>query len=86
MPRLENSGTAVNDFCERTGEGSSTFDLCKGCAAYYRGNTTAGAGLKLYHQGEPNGTLEGDVEHPDYDDLDYKCEICDHLLTDRHDY
>ena len=31
MPRVENVGPAVDGWCDRTGEASSTVDVCNAC-------------------------------------------------------
>ena len=81
MPRLENTGDAVSAWSEKSGEGSSTFDLCQDCAEEHEGTTLAEAGLKPYHTGEPSGTLEGEVDHPSYSDDSYVCACCEADLT-----
>lgn len=75
--RLENCGPEVDEWCENTGEGSSTIDVCAGCASgMYLENA------KPIGQNEPEGEWEGNVDHPSYSDDDYHCALCKRLLQD----
>jgi len=83
MPRIENMGENVSEFCEASGDGSSTFDLCACCAEVLEDDPHAyDAELEPYN-GDPYGDdgYGGDCEHPDYDEEDYVCEICGDQLT-----
>ena len=80
MPRMENTdrngSTEIRDFCNATGEGSSTFDLCKRCAAKYLYMPLSAARLIPYN-GDPAGILGNDgVDHPEYRGEDYECAVC----------
>lgn len=88
MPRVENCGENVGDWCEETGEGSSTYDVCRSCAADLSKNPHRYDNkLKPYGwAGEPAGTdgwANDGCEHPDYADEDYHCAVCDKRLTAR---
>jgi len=83
MPRLENAGVVVDRFYQKTGSGTSTFDLCLDCANKYKGSALVSLPLAPYHKNEPAGILEGEVDHPNYDDCDYKCDLCGKLLTNK---
>lgn len=83
MPRIENIGDNVTEYCERTGEGSSTFDICTGCASHLETDPHVYDAILSPYNGDPEGDGgydEGCV-HPDYDDEDYICEICYKALT-----
>lgn len=81
MPRVYNEGTEVHEWSEETGNGSSVFDLCNKCYPEVVGFAPEVMGLVLYQPGEPEGVLEGGVEHPDYDDDYYTCTYCGEVLT-----
>ena len=87
MPRFENTdnagSTAIRDYCRTSGNGSSTFDVCHRCAEDVRGLTPAEAGFSLNDRHEPQGFLDGAVEHPDYEDDEYLCAVCGKTLTSR---
>jgi hypothetical protein len=83
MSRFENVGQEVNEYCERTGEGSSTFDLCS-----RRGPKMDGAPTPPHwiYNGDPVGELVDTEEcAPDGygGDEDYHCQSCDKKLTDK---
>lgn len=93
MPRLyiggadEASEKALGDFCERTGNGSSNFDLCCSCAKDWDGIGELPSECGPYN-GEPEGEgiqyqLVGDdgAAHPCYEDEEYDCEVCGKRLT-----
>jgi len=82
MPRFSNEGDAVTDWCVRTGEGSSTRDLCVWCAIGMAGEPWPDD--EVDRTGEPVGVhCPGDVEHPPYEDgTDYWCADCACILTD----
>lgn len=98
MPRHENCGPEVEKFCEETGEGSSTFDLCNVCSKQWGGHDlpiedvgernpwTKGCRQVDTYNGDPAGTLSdtGDVCHPPYEEQSppYECEICGEELTE----
>jgi len=85
MPRVANSGSNVDEWCNRSGNGSSTHDLCKWCAGTLERNPH-GLDLRPYN-GDPVGTegWSGDVDHPEYAECDYTCEVCGKKLTSRDD-
>lgn len=80
MPRVENRGANVEQWCQRTGNGSSTHDLCRYCAD----DLDSLQLLPRYHTDEPLGDegWGGNIEHPPYEDDDYICFICDTTLTE----
>lgn len=88
MPRYANNdshgSTQVADFCTKTGNGSSTFDLCRRCGLDAEGEPLAAYNLSPYN-GEPAGVLTNVEWHPDYDENDYVCECCGKPLTARDD-
>ena len=86
MPRVENMGDNVTEWCTASGEGSSTFDVCKGCAAKLETDPHRyDDELAVYGPHEPDGTdgRGGDCSAPDYDDEEYNCAVCDRRLTGR---
>lgn len=89
MPRIENSGDNVTDWCNTTGNGSSTHDVCKSCYSKLanKGKDAAARlakGLYLYN-GDPVGSdgWVGDIDHPPYEEEDYSCSSCGKKLTAR---
>jgi len=82
MPRFSNEGPAVTEWCERTGNGSSTRDLCAWCSYGITG--AAWPAEDCERTGEPVGVHdEGAVDHPPYEDgTDYWCADCACVLTD----
>lgn len=79
MPRVENTGANVDEWSERTHEGSTTHDLCKYCYKKLEKNPFALSDkLRPYGPKEPVGTdgWTGDVNHALYEEDDYKCEYC----------
>lgn len=88
MPRVENMGEAVDEWCNRTGNGSSTWDVCITCYEELdleNGTDLVNDKLEPYN-GDPDGEMRGgNVEHPDFgDDLcsDYRCMVCGKPLTE----
>jgi hypothetical protein len=92
MPRVEALGPEVDKFCEESGNGSSTHDVCLDCYADLLIDPHAhDEELKTYN-GEPDGAPShgwaGDVVHPPYEDLaeegnPYYCEVCNRELKAR---
>jgi hypothetical protein len=85
MPRVENCGANVETWCESTGNGSSTHDVCKACARLLERNPHS---LRLQpYNGDPVGTdgWVGEIDHPEYAGEDYSCEGCGRKLTSRDD-
>lgn len=84
MPRVENMGENVTEWCEKTGDGSSTFNLCTDCHDVLEDDPHAfDKKLKPYGDGEPEGDegRGGDASHPSYDEDDYTCDVCGCKLT-----
>ncbi len=89
MPRMAIVGVdpesekALGDYCEKSGNGASTFDLCKACAKEHEKTGELPPDCTPYN-GEPEGKyeLEGDVEHPPFEDEEYLCECCSKWLTE----
>ena len=75
--RVENLGANVSAWSEKTGNGSSTFDLCKAHAEQLDENPHRFDAILQPYNGDPPGEDgRGDnVEHPDYDECDYRCAI-----------
>ena len=70
--RVENLGANVEKWCDQTGNGSSTIDLCKSHAARLDKDPHCYDRIL-----QPFGTdgWGGDIEHPNFDDSDYRCAI-----------
>jgi hypothetical protein len=51
------------------------------CAKKYSGSALVALPLAPYYPKEPAGILEGEVDHPDYNECDYKCDLCGKHLT-----
>jgi hypothetical protein len=85
MPRVENVGPNVDEWHDKAdGEGSSTFDVCKRCAGHLKLDPHAfDKELAPFGVREPEGDegRAGELDHPDYDDEDYKCGVCERRLT-----
>ena len=81
MPRIENTGKNVTEYCQKTGNGSSTADLCNACYRKVDANPHA-FDLDRYN-GDPKGDQGwwGEIEHPSYSGDDYRCGVCDKKLT-----
>ena len=80
MPRIENHGDNVTEWCVETGSGSTTHDLCNSC---YKGvEKNPHKKLDLYN-GDPLGEAGwlGEIEHPNYSEDDYNCAVCHKRLT-----
>lgn len=77
--RVENLGANVSAWNERTGNGSSTHDLCTSCARQLERDPYCYDGILFPYNGDPVGEdgWGGDVEHPNYDECDYRCAIPD---------
>tara|TARA_R110000824_G_scaffold150836_2_gene321598 strand:- start:7119 stop:7412 length:294 start_codon:yes stop_codon:yes gene_type:complete len=74
MPRLENSGAAVNEWADRSQVPSHMVDLCDTCACVaHKENYPSWVRLD---NDEPKGTLESADWHPDYSEVDYRCDFC----------
>lgn len=85
MPRIENLGSNVSAWCNRTGNGSSTHDVCVRCYGRVEANPHAFDAQLDRYNGDPLGTegWGGDVAHPPYEDEDYTCAVCDRPLGER---
>lgn len=83
MPRCDNDGENVNEFCDRTGEGSSTFDLCKDCGEELENDPMAFVDDLKPYNGDPVGDAGHGfgADHPPYEGEEYQCEVCDKRLT-----
>jgi hypothetical protein len=76
--RVENLGENVSAWCDRTHEGSSTWDVCEEHAEYLDDDPSYyDNDLVPYGDGEPSGDAGrgGDVEHPPYADGSYHCAL-----------
>ncbi len=86
--RVENLGANVSAWCKKTGEGSTTYDLCVTCHAELLNDPhSLDNDLTPQGPGEPQGEdgYGGDVEHPSYNDTEYNCTICGTVLMDKED-
>lgn len=83
MPRIENIGDNVSEYCERTGEGSSTFDICTDCASHLETDPHVYDAILSPYNGDPEGDegYEAGCVHPDYDEEGYLCTFCYKPLT-----
>jgi len=84
MPRVENTGDNVSQYCEESGEGSSTFDICGGCEIDLIGDETCFVGILKPYNGDPighDGHSSG-ADHPPYSECDYTCDVCNNPLKD----
>lgn len=72
--RLMNSGNGVEEWCEATGNGSSTVDLCEDCADDMLYQDTPEDWVYGYR--EPVGQLEWSGMDPEYNESGYSCEVC----------
>jgi hypothetical protein len=84
--RVTNLGKNVEEWSDRTGEGSSTYNLCRYHARWLDSDPHCFDNeLNPYHIDEPVGEdgWGGDVEHPNFDDDEYRCVLkdCRCLLT-----
>lgn len=88
--RVENLGKNVDEwYAKNRGDGSSTHDVCRGCANRLEKNPHAFDDKLKPYNGDPQGDegWGGDVDHPPYDDDpgSYKCAACGKKLTDGRD-
>ena len=83
MPRVENNGDNVTEWCVRTSNGSTTHDICNTCYKVVQKNPHAFV-LDCYN-GDPLGNAGwwGEIEHPSYSECDYRCEVCKKRLTSK---
>lgn len=89
MPRIENIGNNIVEWADRTGEPSSTFDVCqKHYIMIMRDPHRYNNALTPYGHNEPSGDRGrgGDVDHPPYDEDVSSCAVCGCTLTGRDDY
>jgi hypothetical protein len=85
MPRVENSGENVLDWCasHRQARGT-TYDVCSRCHQHLANQPHAfDKWLQPSGEGEPQGTdgWAGDVEHPAYAYVQTDCAVCGARLT-----
>ena len=85
MPRHYNEdkegSSALADFCEASGEGTSLWDLCMDCSETMAGEPTPEGWC---FNGDPEGIISKYTETPvDYDEENYDCEQCKCNLTSR---
>ncbi len=82
MPRIENMGTEVTKWCEETGNGSTTWDLCRRCFKKVAGKPVSATKLTC-DNGDPEGTVGShDTCTPDYySEMGYDCDLCREPLT-----
>lgn len=85
---VENLGANVHAWCERTGNGSSTYNLCRDCHDELTVNPHAFPAVLRPYNGDPVGVdgWGGDVEHPPYGEFeDDRCACCGALLDQDRD-
>lgn len=84
--RVENLGENVASWSERTGNGSSTWDLCLPCARKLEREPHCFDTILVPYNGDPPGEKGrgGDCAHPSYQDDEYRCALptCQALLID----
>lgn len=88
MPRVEALGKNIDKFCRETGDGSSTYDVCRDCHNDLVNDPHCYDDELGVYNGEPDEPEDGwggEVEHPDYVDEDYRCAVCNELLTEEDD-
>lgn len=70
---------------QQNGDGSPTVDVCKSCHNDFTEgeelSDTSISELKQFRQGDMVGSTE--VEHPPYDDDDYRCACCGRRLKEK---
>jgi len=80
MPSVANCGEAVDVWYETESKGqagSSIYDVCNRCLPDVEEDPAL---LKPFN-GDPLGEwIEGE-DHPPYEDEDYRCAVCNKLLT-----
>jgi hypothetical protein len=86
MPRIANSGERVTEWCQSSGNGSSTHDVCKGCVddLPIPGDPSFRQ-LDLYNGDPPGEEWEVGTDHPSYAECDYNCALCRNKLTEEDD-
>lgn len=84
MPRLFNCGKNVDLHCQKTGDGSSTHDVCADCAQGFSEHFPTLEPALEPGNGDPQGDAGWQLgaDHPPYSDCDYSCELCHVKLTD----
>jgi hypothetical protein len=85
--RVDNLGANVDEWCQKTGNGSSTYDLCVGCAASLASDPHCYDKQLQPYNGDPQG-VDGwgdSVDHPPFDDDHYRCTICKVRLREEED-
>ena len=84
MPRVENTGQNVSKYCEESGEGSSTYDVCGDCYDGLQCDPNFYNEQLTPYNGDPQGDegWTGDANRPPYDDDDYECAVCGVHLTE----
>jgi hypothetical protein len=82
--RVENLGANNHAYYERTGCGSSTYDICLDCAILLDIDPHAYDEILVPYNGEEQGEdgWGGDCAHPSYNDDEYLCKICGVILED----
>ena len=84
MPRIENMGKNVEEWCEKTGNGSSTHDLCFPCSQRLEKNPHLFDKKLDTYNGDPVGEdgWGGEVSHPPYEEMYYDCAVCNRRLDE----
>jgi hypothetical protein len=85
MPRVQNIGSNVDQSCKESGNGSSTYDICRYCHQKLKKDPNGFNDQLTPYNGDPQGTDGwGDAYHygGSYEDDGYECAICARPLTD----
>jgi len=88
MPRVDNLGSNVHEWCESHRETSSTHDVCMRCYKHLKSDPHFYDGELKPYNGDPPGIdgWGGDVEHPAYEYDDYTCAVCERKLKESDDH
>jgi hypothetical protein len=80
MPRFNNSGRDVSRWAEGRQEASHSLDVCQACVRSIEEREMQYPSWVALDNDEPKGTLERANWHPDYSELDYRCDLCSEPL------
>jgi hypothetical protein len=81
MPRIAFEYESLDQWYERTGEGSSSFDVCQSCLDNADDSRQLLKDVGGTYNGDPNPSEQEEVSHHDWidvdiDEHDYECEVC----------
>lgn len=80
MPRFQNTGKAAEEWAERLQEPGHMVDLCNACSSDVEERDGRYPTWVRLENDEPKGTLERADWHPDYAEVDYRCDFCSATL------